>query len=502
MLSTRLSCIRRLPALVVRSNATQKILCRKNQVPVLSSVTFNNIPRGSRLYTHILSPTKEVQEINLKHFWSQPHENSTLLNVEMVGVLPRRFTGSYFQKNTSASNLWKSATGVSTQGRKRGRGKGLMKIKNLNRGQKLGFGRERIRFPGLTVVAANKDRGKAEIGQISEEEHKTYIDGLLEIQTKKLGTRRKKRQTPMERGWTGASPQGRKFGPPIAKNPELTFDNFESILILYRNHVAMTGVFGRVRSLRMMMVTGNKNGTAGFALSRAAFGRGPQVFQKAVNRAGLKLCHIPRYENRTVYHDFFTNFGHTRIMVQQKPPGYGIRAHRLIVSICELIGIKDLYAKVEGGHINYNHMCKAFFLGLLRQRTHQELANEKRLHLVEFRKENYNFPKVVASPDDGHVRTKDEIQPNEILDFQMIAFDGNLPLFKEKPRPFYEKLPSWSQRLKKIKPQEHHLQHRIDMLVEHGREQSQYTDVFPECVSTTEQRQEYWSKLNKRDKNQ
>merc|ERR1712088_294574 len=39
------------------------------------------------------------------------------------------------------------------------------------------------------------------------------------------------------------------------------------------------------------------------------------------------------------------------------------------------------------------------------------------LHLVEFRKENHNFPRVVASPEDGYVRTKEEILPNEILDF-------------------------------------------------------------------------------------
>jgi len=43
------------------------------------------------------------------------------------------------------------------------------------------------------------------------------------------------------------------------------------------------------------------------------------------------------------------------------------------------------------------------------------LANEKRLHLVELREENDNFPKLVASPDNGPVRTKEEIGYNEIL---------------------------------------------------------------------------------------
>ena len=34
------------------------------------------------------------------------------------------------------------------QGRQRGRAKGLVKIKNLHKGQKLGFGPARISFPG------------------------------------------------------------------------------------------------------------------------------------------------------------------------------------------------------------------------------------------------------------------------------------------------------------------------------------------------------------------
>ena len=72
----------------------------------------------------------------------------------------------------SAATLWKSATGVSSQGRKRGRAKGLLKIKNLNRGQKLGVGKERIKFPGLTSHATNRTKEKPEIGQIDEQEHR------------------------------------------------------------------------------------------------------------------------------------------------------------------------------------------------------------------------------------------------------------------------------------------------------------------------------------------
>lgn len=67
-----------------------------------------------------------------------------------------------------------------------------------------------------------------------------------------------------------------------------------------------------------------------------------------------------------VYHDFFTQFGKTKIYVSQKPKGYGLVCHRAIKSMCEVIGIKDLHAKIEGS-TNLQHIVKAFFLGLLQQ---------------------------------------------------------------------------------------------------------------------------------------
>ena len=75
----------------------------------------------------------------------------------------------------------------------------------------------------------------------------------------------------------------------------------------------------------------------------------------------------------SVYHDFFSNFGRTRVIVRQMPPGEGISGGRLIKSICECIGIKDLAVTIEGSD-NKIHVTKAFFLGLMRQRTHQVIV--------------------------------------------------------------------------------------------------------------------------------
>jgi len=66
-------------------------------------------------------------------------------------------------------------------------------------------------------------------------------------------------------------------------------------------------------------------------------------------------------------HDFFSAFGKTRVFVQKKPEGYGLVCHRVIREICKAVGIKDIYAKVEGSTKNVQHVAKAFMVGLLQQ---------------------------------------------------------------------------------------------------------------------------------------
>jgi len=46
--------------------------------------------------------------------------------------------------------------------------------------------------------------------------------------------------------------------------------------------------------------------------------------------------------------------------------GYGLRCHRAIITICKLIGIKDMYAKVTGSK-NLINITRALFKGLTQQ---------------------------------------------------------------------------------------------------------------------------------------
>ncbi|ELW51445.1 28S ribosomal protein S5, mitochondrial [Tupaia chinensis] len=97
-------------------------------------------------------------------------------------------------------------------------------------------------------------------------------------------------------------------------------------------------------------------------------------------------------------------------------PGYGLHCHRAITTICRLIGIKDMYAKVSGS-VNMLNLTRGLFHALATQETHQQLADKKGLHVVEFREECGPLPIVVASPQ-GALR-KDSEPEDEIPDIKL-----------------------------------------------------------------------------------
>lgn len=71
-------------------------------------------------------------------------------------------------------------------------------------------------------------------------------------------------------------------------------------------------------------------------------------------------------------------------------------------------------------------------LGLLKQKTHEEISEEKRLHLVELLRENHFYPTVLASP--SNVKKPEEIDNVETLDFKQHCFDGRVRDFYEETR--------------------------------------------------------------------
>lgn len=150
----------------------------------------------------------------------------------------------------------------------------------------------------------------------------------------------------------------------------------------------------------------------------------------------------------------------------------------MIKTLCEIIGIKDLAAKVEGS-TNVNSTTKAFLLGLIRQKTHEQIAEEKQLHLVEMRKENNYFPTVLASPT--KCRTAEEVDKSEVLDWTQYCFDGKVIYQRKKYPPFYSTYYSYKIHLKKKEKQRSQQDVKLHLLARYGEIRSFLTDQYPEC---------------------
>ncbi|XP_043992339.1 28S ribosomal protein S5, mitochondrial [Gambusia affinis] len=304
--------------------------------------------------------------------------------------------GSFFNKLT-AEELWRGVLAESGAGARKGRGKRTKrKLKrDLNRGQLIGEGRGGFLWPGLNAPVL-KDGAVQSFSRRSDAEQQEVQAELMRQRDE--WEKRRRMKVKRERGWTGNSWGGISLGQPDPGPNGETYEDFDSRVIEVKSVFNMTAREGRKRSISCLVAVGNGNGVAGFALGKAADRNA--ALRKAKNRAKRHLYHIERYNNHTIYHDINSRFKRTTLRMKKQNEGYGLRCHRAVITLCKLIGIKDMYCKVDGS-VNLLNITRALFTGLASQETHQNLANKKQLHVVEFQAHRGPLPVVVASPKDG-----------------------------------------------------------------------------------------------------
>ncbi|NP_001070064.1 small ribosomal subunit protein uS5m precursor [Danio rerio] len=304
--------------------------------------------------------------------------------------------GSFFNKLT-ADELWRGVSAETGAGARKGRGKRAKRKvkKDLNKGQSLGEGRAGYLWPGLNTPIF-KDGSIQKPMQRGEAEQKE-MTAALERQRDEWEKRRKAK-IKKERGWTGGSWGGVSLGPLDPGPNGETYEDFDSRVIELKSVFTVTPKESRKRSISALVAVGNGNGVAGFALGKAA--DRTAALRKAKNRAMNYLYYIERYNDYTIYHDIESKYKKTTLRMKKQNKGYGLRCHRAVITLCKLIGIKDMYAKVDGS-VNLLNITRALFQGLASQETHQTLADKKQLNVVEFRAEQGPLPIVVARPQLG-----------------------------------------------------------------------------------------------------
>lgn len=267
--------------------------------------------------------------------------------------------------------------------------------KDLNRGQRIGEGRGGFLWPGLNapILKDGTVRTMSRRGESEQQEVQAEL-----ARQRDEWERRRKMKVKRERGWTGNSWGGISLGPPDPGPNGETYEDFDSRVIEVKSVFNMTAKEGRKRSISCLVAVGNGNGAAGFALGKAADRN--TALRKAKNRAIHYLYYIERYNDHTIFHDIESKFKRTTLRMKKQHEGYGLHCHRAVITLCKLIGIKDMYCKVERS-VNLLNITRALFTGLANQQTHQTLADKKQLHVVEFQSQRGPLPVVVASPKDG-----------------------------------------------------------------------------------------------------
>lgn len=372
----------------------------------------------------------------------------------------------------SGDQIWKGLLSVSNAGRRRGRGKGANRktYKDLNRGQVMGVGEKNFIWPGLNTPVIKG----TEVIQMKELKADTnYKEKLLKIRDQQ--ERRKRPPVhPLERGWSGTKLLGKWIGPPDPIAGE-SFVGFDTKVLVMKPIFYMKPNFGRSKKISVLTVTGNGNGLVGYAVAKSNDMR--TALNNSRNKAGQRLFRVELENNHTVLHDFYSRFGDTKVFVEKRPPGYGLSAHRCIRSICNVVGITDIKCKVEGSERNYLNLTRAFLLGLINQKKFQEMADEKRLNVVEYNEHIQNYPIVRArpSPAVGGCRSDKEIGENEILDFNIYIHDGRVKQQTTLEPLAYTRHKGWRNYMKKWNYKKSREQSRIQLIAKYGQLDSYLT---------------------------
>uniref|UniRef100_A0A8D0FQE1 Small ribosomal subunit protein uS5m n=1 Tax=Strix occidentalis caurina TaxID=311401 RepID=A0A8D0FQE1_STROC len=295
--------------------------------------------------------------------------------------------------SVTADELWKGALAETGVGVKKGRGKRRKKKlrKNLNRGQEIGEGRSGFLWPGLNAPVIQSGRVQTVAQRKKEEQERIQSDI---VQQRDTWEKKRKIKVKREGGWSGKCWGGVILDPPDPGPRGETYEDFETRVIEVKNVFCMKAKEGRKKSIRALVAIGNGKGAAGMC---------------AKNKAIRCLHFIEMYQNHTS--NCMRTNNHIMLIFFFFSPGYGLRCHRAIITICKLIGIRDMYAKVSGSK-NLINITRALFKGLTQQETHQQLANQKSLYVVEFREEQGPLPIVVALPE-GPVR--EDPEPEDVV---------------------------------------------------------------------------------------
>uniref|UniRef100_A0A5K4FAM5 Small ribosomal subunit protein uS5m n=1 Tax=Schistosoma mansoni TaxID=6183 RepID=A0A5K4FAM5_SCHMA len=322
--------------------------------------------------------------------------------------------------NYPGEMLWEGVTGPKGGSKRRARGKRRVtrqKI-NLHVGQRLGFGKASIQWPGLTTPASSSIKQ----GDYNEK----YFERLEMLRNKSAVKKKRMKLAPLQRGWTGKLLGGQSVGPPTPNHPD-----FDCFVIESKVVATVTATKGRYRRFSVVVATGNGQGLCGIGKAKAL--NLLSATRRAKLRASQNIVSFELKEGRTLWHVGYVCQWNSKIFATPLSEGAGLKCHRMIQTLCQVIGIKDMYARVEGSTTNYQAIAKGFLRLLKQQKTYEDLANSLGLHVVEFAADRDMYPHILASPACNHTNDFNKNDANEPGDSSVMTHSRSYELPERLP---------------------------------------------------------------------
>ncbi len=151
---------------------------------------------------------------------------------------------------------------------------------------------------------------------------------------------------------------------------------FERLIVV--NRVSKTVKGGRRMSFAAFVVVGDGAGRVGIGHGKS--NEVPAAIQKAMENARKNMVRV--YLNAdTIFHKTIAKFGATKVIIMPAPEGTGIIACASLRALFEVLGLKNVVAKVIGSANSIN-VVRAGLLALQLMKSPDRMA-EKRGKLVE-----------------------------------------------------------------------------------------------------------------------
>lgn len=144
--------------------------------------------------------------------------------------------------------------------------------------------------------------------------------------------------------------------------------------VLHTRRVTKVNGVSKRMSYSVLVVVGNGKGTAGLGIGKDT--AAPVALMKATQAARKSLVHIDRFDDRTIFHDFESFYGPTKVVMLMRRANSGTACNWLAWKILSAFGISDVSCRVHGSKNNINQ-ARCIVNGLMRMDTPQAIAERR-----------------------------------------------------------------------------------------------------------------------------